>query len=106
LCPRPLLSYFDLKFAGAIDFPSIEAGDDVADLEASARTRRVRFDLADDCALVLLHLEEVRVLRGDVGDAHAHVGMRHLAVADERVDGRLGELRGNREAKAGEATRL
>src|SRR5215470_2905820 len=96
------LSYVDLQLAGVADFLAIERRDQIANLQASFRSRRSRFHLSHDRAAIVLRLEELRVLGRDVGDAQTHVSVADLAVTNDRFDRRTPNLRRNCEAHAGE----
>ena len=92
LVPGTLRADFGLKLSGADDFLAVESDDDVADFEAGARARRVRLYFADDCAVGVLQVEELRVLGRDIGDAYPNVGVADFAVTHQRVNRRLHNL--------------
>ena len=62
LGPGTLGGHFGLKLSGAVNLLTVEADDDVSDLEASARTGRIRLHFADQGAVGVLQVEELRVL--------------------------------------------
>jgi hypothetical protein len=59
-----LLADFDLRCAGVAYLLPIDFGDDVTNFEAGFCGRRIVFYLRDDCAFVVIDLEELCVLRG------------------------------------------
>src|ERR1700684_1438591 len=104
--PGLLLSYLDLKLAGVADFLSVQFGDDVADFQTSFRRRRSVFDLAGDGSFIVVHVEELGILRRHIADADSHVSVSDFTVADESVHRGADDLSGNRETHPGKAIRV
>ena len=88
MVPGCYLADFHLQLAGVGDLLAIEFGDHVANRRPALRARRIGLNLRDDGAVVVVHVKELRVLRRHVGDANAHAGVAHFAVADQRVQPR------------------
>jgi hypothetical protein len=91
-----------LEFAGIADLLAVDFGDDVADLAGRLCLRENRVPPASRSAGGIGFVEEFRVVRSDIRDANADVAVADLAVTDQSLDRGLDDLRGNREAHAGE----
>ena len=102
---RILLSHHHLQSAGVGHFLAVDLGDDIADFQASLGARRIRFDLGHHRADGVVHVEELRVVRSDVGNSDSHVAVRHLAKLDQLLHRGTHDLRRNGESHAGERTR-
>src|SRR5208283_4150937 len=105
LSSRVLRADFGMKLSGARNLLAVESNDDVADFEASLRSRRVRLHFADDRSIRVLQVEELGVLRRYVGNAYPNVGVADLTVTHQGVDRGLHDLRWNGESHAREASR-
>ncbi len=66
-CAGILLSDYHLQSAGVAHFLAVDLGDHIADFQARLGARRIGFDLGDDRARGFVNVEELRVVRGDVG---------------------------------------
>src|SRR3954451_20150696 len=99
-----LLSNFDLQLTRIANVASVDLGDHVTDFETGFRSRRAWLNLRYYRANGLAHVEKLRVLRRHIGNAHAHVSMGDLAVADQRIDRGPHDLRGNGESHSRKGT--
>src|SRR5207247_7967939 len=91
----------DLELAGIVHRLTVNPGDGVASLQARLRTGRIRFNLRDQGAFGLLHVEEARVLRGHIVDSDPDVAVADFAVLDQVVHGWADDLSWNGKACAG-----
>ena len=101
-----LFSDFDLQLTGVTHRFSVKFGDDIADLQACFRARRVRLDLSDDGSRSVVHVEELGFIGRNVADADADIAVAHLSVFNETVNRWLHDLRGNGKSHAGKTSGL
>src|SRR4051812_7224329 len=99
-----LLSNFDLQLASIANVASVNLSDHVTDFQTGFRSRRAWLNLRYYRANGLAHVEELRVLRRHISNADAHVSMRDLAGADQRIDRRAHDLRGYSESHSRKGT--
>jgi len=92
--PGPFLSDQHLQLTGVGDRLSIECGNHISGAQAGFRSGCIRLNFANHRSLSFLHVEELRVVGSHVGNLHSDKRMRDLAVANQRLDGRLHYLRG------------
>ena len=97
---RVLLSHHHLQSAGIAHFLAVDLGDYIAHFQASLGARRIRFDLGDHRACGFVHVEELRVVRGDVGNSDSNVAMRHFAKLDQLLHRGAHDLGGDGKSHA------
>src|SRR5271166_1105067 len=97
-----LLPDFHLQLSGVVHRLSIEFDDNIARTQASFTAGSVGVDLVDDGSGGIFRLEELGIIRSYIRDANSNVAVADLAVLDQGLHSRLYDLRGNREAHAGE----
>src|SRR5207302_2384216 len=90
------------QLSRVIHFLAVDLRDNVANLNASLRSRRIGIDLRYYCSHGGGISEELGVFRSDVVDGNSDSTVLHLAISNQLVDRRLYDLSWNREAHPGE----
>src|SRR5438105_4882279 len=105
LAARLLLPNFHLQRASVDHVVCVDLGDHVSDFEPSFRSGGIWLHLSHQGSFSLYHVEELGVLRRDIGDADADVRVTYFPVTDQCINGGLHNLRGNRESHSRKGTR-
>ena len=102
---RLFLSDQHLKFAGIAHFLAVDFSNNVADLQASFRSRRIWFDLRDHSACGYCLVEELRVFGSHIRDSDSDVTVADFTVADQSLHRGPDNLRWNGKSHSREAAR-
>src|SRR5579864_4764006 len=100
---RTLPADSGLKLSGIVHSLAVHFGDHVAHFQACFCAGRIRFNLADESSARVVQMEEARVFRSYVIDAHADSRVLNLAVFEQRVNHRPRNLCWNGKAHPGKA---
>src|SRR5690242_20078296 len=99
-----LLANLHLELTGVSDFAAIDLRDYVAYFQTGFRSRSIRLYLRYHGSARFGHIEELGVLRRDIGNANAHVGVSYFPISDQLVNGWANDLGWNRKSHSRKGT--